>query len=159
MLKYSQLSPLLDILTHLGFLYQGNREMMRQHMYTTLREHLPHMDDACWERGCACYDDRVDGPKQAQTPKQTPKQAPKQSVGHRAHPQPDLHWQPENFRAPPQGWAREVSGPKPDPELVAKAVELWRKGHKYKDIAKMLNRNANTISNWIKKETGGQREE
>jgi len=55
-LTYQQLAPLLDKLITQGVLYHANKDVMRQHMLTTLQTMLPHMDEGCWERGCPMVD-------------------------------------------------------------------------------------------------------
>jgi hypothetical protein len=56
-LTYKQLAPILDRLVTQGVLYHANKELMKQHMLTTLQELLGHFDEGCWERGCICVDD------------------------------------------------------------------------------------------------------
>ena len=55
-LTYKQLAPILDRLVTQGVLYHANKELMKQHMLTTLQELLGHFDEGCWERGCICVD-------------------------------------------------------------------------------------------------------
>jgi DNA invertase Pin-like site-specific DNA recombinase len=60
------------------------------------------------------------------------------------------HWQPENFPAPPQGWADSKTGPRRTPELVARAQEMRANGRTYLQIAVALGVSRGTAMNYCK---------
>ena len=37
-------------------LYHGAPTLLREKIYTAIDMHIPHLDQGCFERGCACYD-------------------------------------------------------------------------------------------------------
>ena len=36
----------------------GDSGMLEWKIYETLDRHMPNIDKGCWDRGCACFDDR-----------------------------------------------------------------------------------------------------
>ena len=55
-MRYEQAKPLLDRLCELAILFHASSEL-RTKLFEALNEHIPHMDQGCLERGCACDDD------------------------------------------------------------------------------------------------------
>lgn len=53
---------LMDELCDTARLYNGSRQL-RLKLYEVLDKHIPHLDEGCKERGCACYDDRLVSPE------------------------------------------------------------------------------------------------
>ena len=53
---------LMDELCDTARLYYGSRQL-RWKLYEVLDKHIPHLDEGCKERGCACYDDRLIDPE------------------------------------------------------------------------------------------------
>ena len=54
-MKYQQAKPLLDRLYDVAILFHASSEL-RTKLFEALDEHIPHLDQGCFERGCACYD-------------------------------------------------------------------------------------------------------
>jgi len=55
-MRYEQAKPLLDRLCELAILFHASSEL-RTKLFEALNAHIPHMDQGCLERGCACDDD------------------------------------------------------------------------------------------------------
>lgn len=54
---------LMDELCDTARMYSGSYHL-RHKLFDVLEKHLPHLDEGCKERGCACYDDRLLTPDQ-----------------------------------------------------------------------------------------------
>jgi len=54
-MKYEQAKPIVEKLLDLAILYHASPNMLRMKLYEALDE-IPHLDDACFERGCMGID-------------------------------------------------------------------------------------------------------
>lgn len=61
-MKYQQAKPLLDRLCELAILFHASSEL-RTKMFEALDEHIPHLDQGCFERGCPMDDELSRCPK------------------------------------------------------------------------------------------------
>jgi hypothetical protein len=52
---HEQAKPLVAKLMDIAVLYHASPSMLRQKLHEAL-EYIPHLDPACLERGCPCYD-------------------------------------------------------------------------------------------------------
>ena len=58
-MKYEQVKPLLDRLCDIAILFHASSEL-RPKIFEALNNHIPHMDQWCFERGCPMDDERRD---------------------------------------------------------------------------------------------------
>jgi hypothetical protein len=54
--RYEQVKPLVERLMDICILYHESPTLLREKIYTAIDMHIPHLDQGCFERGCACYD-------------------------------------------------------------------------------------------------------
>lgn len=50
-MKYEQAKPLLEELAQLAVLYHAS-SALKTKLFEALDKHIPHLDQACFERGC-----------------------------------------------------------------------------------------------------------
>ena len=54
-MKYEQAKPLVEELMQIAVLYHAS-SMLRTKIFDALNEHIPDLDDGCFERGCPAID-------------------------------------------------------------------------------------------------------
>ena len=55
-MKYAQAAPIVERLMEIAALYHASPSVLRTKLHEALEE-IPHLDDACFERGCPMDDD------------------------------------------------------------------------------------------------------